>query len=255
MPTHMNPRAVAFIPARSGSKRIPHKNVRALGGHPVIAYSIRAAIDSGVFAAVICATDSPLYAEIARHYGAEVPFLRSAEISGDKSPDIEWVEWMLRALKEAGRDYEAFSILRPTSPFRLPETIRRAWEQFAQATGADSLRAVEKCGQHPGKMWVIRQGRMLPLLPLTPAEQPWHSTQYAALPEVYVQNASLEIAWSRVVFEGRTIAGSVVVPFLTQGEEGLDVNEEFDWWKAERLLEQGRAKLPAVGVSRWEEDK
>ena len=247
--------AVAFIPARSGSKRIPHKNIRPLGGHPVLAYSIRAAVDSGVFAAVICATDRPQYAAGARHYGAEVPFLRSAGISGDKSPDIEWLEWMLRALKDAGRGYEAFSILRPTSPFRRPDTIRRAWEQFAQAAGADSLRAVEKCGQHPGKMWVIRQGRMLPLLPLTPEEQPWHSSQYAALPEVYVQNASLEIAWSRVVFEGRTIAGSVVVPFLTQGDEGLDVNEEFDWWKAERLLEQGKAKLPAVGVSPWQEDK
>jgi len=247
----MTPSAVAFIPARSGSKRIPHKNIRPLGGHPVLAYSIRAAIDSGVFAAVICATDSPLYAEVARHYGAEVPFLRSGEISGDMSPDIEWVEWMLKALKHTGREFDAFSILRPTSPFRRPDTIRRAWQQFVQTEGADSLRAVEKCGQHPGKMWVIRRGRMLPLLPLSPAEQPWHSSQYAALPEVYVQNASLEIAWSRVVFDGRTIAGSVVVPFLTQDDEGVDVNEEFDWWKAERLLQQGAAKLPTVDVTPW----
>lgn len=245
----MKPRVVAFIPARSGSKRIPHKNIRSLGGHPVLAYSIRAAIDSGVFDSVICATDSPLYAEVARYYGAEVPFLRDAGISGDKSPDIEWVEWMLLQLREAGREFEVFSILRPTSPFRRADTIRRAWSQFIGAAGADSLRAVEKCKQHPGKMWVIRQGRMLPLLPLAPEDQPWHSSQYAALPEVYVQNASLEIAWSRVVSEGRTIAGSVVLPFVTEGEEGFDVNEEFDWWKAERLLERGEVKLPAVGVA------
>ena len=249
----MKLRAVAFIPARSGSKRIPHKNIRSLGGHPVLAYSIRAAIDSGVFDAVICATDSPMYAEVARHYGAEVPFLRADEISGDKSPDIEWVEWMLQQLREAGREFEVFSILRPTSPFRRADTISRAWSQFIGAAGADSLRAVEKCKQHPGKMWVIRQGWMLPLLPLSPEDQPWHSSQYAALPEVYVQNASLEIAWSRVVSEGRTIAGSVVLPFVTEGEEGFDVNEEFDWWKAERLLEQGEAKLPAVGVAPWKE--
>lgn len=245
----MKPRVVAFIPARSGSKRIPHKNIRSLGGHPVLAYSIRAAIDSGVFDSVICATDSPLYAEVARYYGAEVPFLRDAGISGDKSPDIEWVEWMLLQLREAGREFEVFSILRPTSPFRRADTIRRAWSRFIGAAGADSLRAVEKCKQHPGKMWVIRQGRMLPLLPLAPEDQPWHSSQYAALPEVYVQNASLEIAWSRVVSEGRTIAGSVVLPFVTEGEEGFDVNEEFDWWKAERLLERGEVKLPAVGVA------
>lgn len=249
----MKPRVVAFIPARSGSKRIPHKNIRLLGGHPVLAYSIRAAIDSGVFDAVICATDSPLYAEVARHYGAEVPFLRDVGISGDKSPDIEWVEWMLRQLREAGRDFDVFSILRPTSPFRRADTIRRAWSQFIGTAGADSLRAVEKCKQHPGKMWVIRQGRMLPLLPLAPEEQPWHSSQYAALPEVYVQNASLEIAWTRVVSEGHTIAGSVVLPFLTEGEEGFDVNEEFDWWKAERLLERDEVKLPVVGVAPWKE--
>ena len=249
----MKPRAVAFIPARSGSKRVPHKNIRPLGGHPVLAYSIRAAIDSGVFDSVICATDSPLYAEVARHYGAEVPFLRAADISGDKSPDIEWVEWMLRNLLEAGRAFEVFSILRPTSPFRRADTICRAWSQFIGTAGADSLRAVEKCKQHPGKMWVIRQGRILPLLPLTPEQQPWHSSQYAALPEVYVQNASLEIAWSRVVSEGRTIAGSVVLPFLTEGDEGFDVNEEFDWWNAERLLKRDEVKLPAVGVTPWKE--
>ena len=248
----MKPRAVAFIPARSGSKRIPHKNIRPLGGHPVIAYSIRAAIDSGVFDAVICATDSELYAEAARHYGAEVPFLRSSEISGDKSPDIEWVEWMLARLKETGRDFEIFSILRPTSPFRQPETIQRAWRRFSEAQGADSLRAVELCKQHPGKMWVIRQDRMLPLMPLTPEEQPWHSSQYAALPKVYVQNASLELAWSRVVAESRTIAGSVVLPFVTEGEEGLDVNEEFDWWRAERLLEQRTVRLPDIAISPWQ---
>lgn len=249
----MKPRAVAFIPARSGSKRILHKNIRPLGGHPVIAYSIRAAIDSGVFDAVICATDSELYAEVARHYGADVPFLRSSEISGDKSPDIEWVEWMLARLKEAGRDFDIFSILRPTSPFRQPETIQRAWQQFSAAAGADSLRAVELCKQHPGKMWVIRQDRMLPLMPLTPEEQPWHSSQYAALPKVYVQNASLEIAWSRVVTQSRTIAGSVVLPFVTEGEEGLDVNEEFDWWRAERLLEQHVAELPRIAIAPWQQ--
>lgn len=246
------PRTVAFIPARSGSKRIPHKNIRPLGGHPVIAYSIRAAIDSGVFDAVICATDSEVYADAARHYGAEVPFLRPTAISGDKSPDIEWVEWMLDRLKDLGREYDVFSMLRPTSPFRQAETIRRAWRTFIGAAGVDSLRAVEKCKQHPGKMWVIRQNRMLPLMPLTPAEQPWHSSQYAALPEVYVQNASLEIAWTRVVTEGRTIAGSVLMPFVTEGEEGLDVNEELDWWKAERLLAEGSARLPELAIESWQ---
>jgi N-acylneuraminate cytidylyltransferase len=235
---------VALIPARAGSKRVPDKNIRPLAGHPVIAYTIAAALQSGIFAAVIVSTDSTQYAGIARHYGAEVPFLRPAEFSGDLSPDIEWVESTLERLRNEGRNYDCFSILRPTSPFRLPETIRRAWQEFLAEEGVDSLRAVEKCRQHPGKMWVVRGRRMLPLLPLGPAEQPWHSSQYQSLPEVYVQNASLEIARSRVVFEGRTIAGTVLMPFFTQGYEGFDVNNPYDWDLAEHLVREGRAKLP-----------
>lgn len=247
----MKPTAVAFIPARSGSKRVAHKNVRPLNGHPLLAYAIRSAVDSGVFRDVVCATDSALYAEIARHYGASVPLLRPAEISGDRSPDIEWIVWMLRALREAGDDYDAFSILRPTSPFRLASTIRRAWTAFVEAPGADSLRAVTKCRQHPGKMWVIRGQRMLPLLPFTNGGTPWHSSQYAALPEIYVQDASLEIAWTRVALEGNSIAGESIVPFVSQGLEGLDINDPEDWWLAERLVANGTAVLPAIAQSAY----
>jgi N-acylneuraminate cytidylyltransferase len=206
-----------------------------------MAYSISAALQSRVFSAVIVSTDSERYADIARYYGAEVPFMRPPEISGDTSPDIEWVEYTLNRLAAQGRNYDCFSILRPTSPFRRPETIQRAWNEFRAEIGVDSLRAVEKCDQHPAKMWVIRGRRMMPLLPIGPAEQPWHSSQYPSLPEVYVQNASLEIAWSRVVFEGRTIAGHVLMPFLTRDAEGFDVNKPYDWSLAEQMVENHSA--------------
>ena len=245
-------RAVAFIPARSGSKRVPDKNIRPLGGHPLLAYTIRAAIDSGVFDAVICATDSELYAEVARHYGAEVPWLRSAEISGDTSPDIEWVVWMLQKLQDTGRDFDVFSILRPTSPFRQPETIRRAWASFISDPRADSLRAIEKCKQHPGKMWVIRGKRMLPLIPLSNGTTPWHSSQYAALPEIYVQDASLEIAWTRIPLELNSIAGEAIIPFVSQDHEGYDINEPEDWWLAERMLQNKEICLPEIKLSSYQ---
>ncbi len=242
------PTAVALIPARSGSTRVPHKNVRRLGEHPLIAYSIAAARQSGVFDDVIVSTDSAQYADIGRHYGAEVPFLRPDDMAGATSPDIEWVELTLDRLKQAGRSYDCFSILRPTSPFRLSETIRRAWDLFLAEEGVDSLRAVQKCSEHPGKMWVIQGRRMTPLLPLGPEEQPWHSSQYHALPAVQVQNASLEIAWTRVVFETRTIAGCTLMPFLTEAYEGFDVNEPIDWVVARTLLETGEATLPPVDI-------
>jgi len=241
-----NTSIVALIPARAGSKRVPDKNIRQLAGHPVIAYTIAAAIQSEIFADVIVSTDSERYAEIARHYGASVPFLRPVEIAGDHSPDIEWLQHTLGRLQDEGSHYDCFSILRPTSPFRLPETIRRAWQEFTAETGVDSLRAVEKCTQHPGKMWVVRGKRMMPLLPLGPPEQPWHSSQYPSLPEIYVQNASLEIAWSRVVFEDRTIAGNVVMPFFTEDCEGFDVNNPYDWQLAEQMVKNNTARLPKI---------
>jgi N-acylneuraminate cytidylyltransferase len=243
------PSIVALIPARAGSKRVPDKNIRPLAGHPLIAYTISSALQSQVFSAVIVSTDSQLYGEIAGHYGAEVPHLRPEEFAGDLSPDIEWVEYTLNQLQQDGREYDCFSILRPTSPFRLPETIQRAWRAFKEEKGVDSLRAVEKCKQHPGKMWVVRGNRMVPLLPLSPAEQPWHSSQYQSLPEVYVQNASLEMAWSRVVFEGRTIAGDVLMPFFTEDYEGFDVNSAYDWNLAEHMVDSGQARLPSISQS------
>ena len=237
---------VALIPARAGSKRVPDKNIRPLAGHPLIAYTVAAALSSEIFSNVIVSTNSEHYAKIVKYYGAEVPFLRPAELAGDQSPDIKWLQYTLSRLQEAGRSYDCFSILRPTSPFRMPATIQRAWQEFSAQTGVDSLRAVEKCTQHPGKMWVVRGNRMMPLLPLGPAEQPWHSSQYPSLPKIYVQNASLEIAWSQVVLKDRTIAGNVVMPFFTTGYEGFDVNNEYDWQLAEHMVQDGDASLPQI---------
>ena len=240
------PSIVALIPARAGSKRVPDKNIRPLAGHPLIAYTIASALQSQVFSAVIVSTDSAYYGDIARHYGAEVPFLRPAEFAGDLSPDIEWVEDSLKRLQDEGRSYDCFSILRPTSPFRLPGSIKRAWRAFLAEDGVDSLRAVEKCKQHPGKMWVVRGNRMVPFMPLTPPKQPWHSSQYQSLPEVYVQNASLEIAWTKVVFNEETIAGNILMPFVTKDHEGFDVNSAYDLNLAEQLVASGKARLPTV---------
>src|SRR5688500_9086864 len=98
----MLPSAVAFIPARLGSKRVPGKSVRALAGPPLVAYATAPALESGVFSSVLVSTDSEQIAAVARHYGAEVPFLRPAAFGGDTSPDIEWLEHLLTELRAAG---------------------------------------------------------------------------------------------------------------------------------------------------------
>ena len=229
---------------------MPDKNIRRLAGHPLIAYTIAAALQSKIFTAVIVSTDSERYADIARHYGAEVPFLRPAEIAGDHSPDIEWVSIHSGSpSQETARNMIASAFCGRPVRFDCPKPSNGPGKEFLAQEGVDSLRAVEKCQQHPGKMWVVRGNRMMPLLPLGPAEQPWHSSQYPSLPEVYVQNASLEIAKTRVVFEEKTIAGNVLMPFFTKDYEGFDVNSDYDWNLAEHLVKIAQAKLPSISQS------
>ena len=251
------PSVVAFIPARAGSKRVHHKNIRRLGAHPMLAYTIAAARQSGIFQAIVVSTDSPLIAQIAAYYGAELPFLRPERMATETSPDFEWLDHIVRSLRERGRSYEAFSILRPTSPFRKAQTIRRAWQQFLATPGIDSLRAVEKCGQHPYKMWRFDGGRMRPFVDERPADggPPWHSRPYQALPPVYVQNASLEIAWTRVVYDQRSISGDVIAPFVSEGEEGFDINSGDEWWLAQHMLATGAGTLPEIPEAPFPQEK
>lgn len=236
---------VGLIPARSGSERIPGKNVKELHGVPLIAYAIASARESSVFTDVIVSTDSEDIAVVARTYGAWV-FLRPEQYATAESPDIEWVG---HALRFGERPYDAFAILRPTSPFRSAAMIRRAWETLRRRQREfDSLRAVELAGNHPGKMWhMLGNGQIVPLMPLVGSgPKPWHSQQTTALPAVYVQNASLEMAWASVPLEQGTIAGERVLGFVTEGHEGFDINNPLDWLTAELLIERGLATLPEV---------
>jgi CMP-N,N'-diacetyllegionaminic acid synthase len=229
-------RKVAFIPARSGSKRIIDKNVRIFFGHPLMAYAIHSALQSEVFDEVICVTDSPRYANLAKIYGATRVLIRPASTASDDSPDVSWVKWALEELRSQGADFEVFSILRPTSPFRSCDTIVRAWAEFSACQPADSLRAVRKCIEHPGKMWVIQDTQMTPLLPFEIGGVPWHSNQYSALPEIFVQDASLEIAWTKTVTEKSSISGEIIIPFISAGFEGFDINTPEDWERAVQLV-------------------
>jgi CMP-N,N'-diacetyllegionaminic acid synthase len=237
------PTAVALIPARAGSQRVPGKNILPLAGHPLIAYSIAAAHESGIFCAIVVSTDSEEIAEIARRYGAEVPGLRPVEMSTATSSDIEWVLHVMR-----DRDEEIFGILRPTSPFRTGGTIRRAFERLVElGDAADSIRAVEPARQHPGKMWTLHRDLLEPLLAQPEGETPLHSRQYQALPKVYAQNSSLELAWARVLDDPvPTISGRRVAPFFTEGWEGFSIDYPGDVELAEGALARGEAALPAV---------
>lgn len=239
--------AVALIPARAGSTRVPGKNVRELHGHPLIAYTIASAIDSGVFDRVVVSTDSPEIAEIAQHYGAEAPFLRPESMSASTSTDIEWMIHALDQLGADGYQPEVASLLRPTSPLRQPASIAKAMALFLSSEGYDSLRAVSRCAQHPAKMWTISSdgSELVPLLDLPADDVPAHSRPYETLPPVYIQDASLEIMWSKTIRDG-SIAGSRILAWMTPYPEGLDVNYPSDWIVLEDVLTQLPDALPRI---------
>ena len=240
------PSAIALIGARAGSERVKDKNVRRLAGHPLLAYAIETARRAEVFDRVLVSTDSEQIAQVARWYGADVPFLRPVEYASSTSPDIEWIAWTLRRLDER---YDLFAIVRATNPFRGPEVIRRGLDQLLATPEADSIRAVELVKQHPGKMWVIDEvGRLMrPLLDQSHLDVAWHAGQYQALPPIYVQNSALEIAWTRVVEATGTREGRMLAPFLTEGYEGLNIDDEDDFARAEELAASGRATLVPIG--------
>jgi len=242
---------VALIPARAGSKRVPGKNTRPLGGHPLLAYAIAAARHSGLFDRVIVSSEDPRTLQIADAYGAEA-MPRDAELAGDRSPDILWIRDVLSRLSPVP---VLFAILRPTSPFRTERTIRAAWRQFeAYGADSDSLRAVERVTQHPYKMWIStappgreRESHITPLHPgAHPDGTPWHSSATQSLAPIYIQNSSLEISRTANVTSGGTISGTRILPFFTEGYEGLTIDAEADWWVAERIVAEGIAALPAI---------
>jgi len=245
---------VALIPARTGSKRVPGKNTRCLGTHPLIHYSIASAQQSDVFDRIVVCSDDPVVWKLA--YQAGVEWYERAPVT-DQQPDVVWVREVLEHLTPRA---DAFAILRPTSPFRTAETIQRAYRQFTLPDQtADSIRAVEPVTQHPYKMWVAPHycpkgyEAVYPIVPLHegkhPDGTPWHSSPTQSLPTVYVQTSALEMAWTRCVEVYGTIAGRKVAPFRGSAVEFFSIDTEDDWAQAERLARESPDLLPPVGVA------
>ena len=143
-------RNIAIIPARSGSKGLVDKNIKDLCGKPLIAYSIEAARDSGCFETIMVSTDSERYAEIARKYGAEVPFLRSKEMSSDSASSWDTVEEVLDRYSELGKIYDSFCLLQPTSPLRTSEDIKNAYKKYREDA---SFAVVSVCEAEHSPLW------------------------------------------------------------------------------------------------------
>ncbi len=239
----MKDKIIALIPARSKSERLKNKNILKIGKYPLLAIPILAAKKARIFDKIIVSTDSEKYAQIAKKYGAEVPFLRPKKISQSTSPDFDWVNYTIKNLSKKNMNFNIFFILRPTNPFRSHKTILSAWKKFKKNKKADSLRAIEVSKQHPGKMWIKKSNYIVPFYFRIKKKQPYYNLQLKSLPKIYKQNASLEISRTNVLNRYKTITGKKILPFFTKGYEGLDINEFYDFRFAKFLIRNKKAKI------------
>jgi N-acylneuraminate cytidylyltransferase len=238
---------LALIPARGGSKSIPRKNIRPFAGHPLIAYSIAAALAAETVTRVLVSTDDAEIAAVARGYGAETPFLRPDEFSQDNTPDLPVFQHTLRWLAD-NESYrpEIVVQLRPTSPLRRVWHIDQAVSRLIEHPQADAIRTVCVPFQNPFKMWRIgADGFMQPLLQ-GEFREPYNLPRQV-LPEVYWQTGYVDAARADTILTKNSMTGERILPLVIDPSEWIDIDTPDDWRRAERLLESGELSLEELG--------
>jgi len=242
---------LAIIPARGGSKSIPHKNIRNLGGHPLIAYSIAAGLAARSITRLMVSTDDDEIARVAREYGAEVPFLRPAEHSQDNTPDLPVFKHAIEWLQE----YESYQPdivvqLRPTSPFRRVHQIDDSVRLLIDHPEADAVRTVCVPFQNPFKMWRIAgEGWMQPLgWDLGVVYEPYNQPRQA-LPEVFWQTGYVDACRISTITKKNSMTGEHILPLVIDPGDWIDIDSPDDWRRAERLLENGDISLNELGFN------
>ncbi len=236
---------LAIIPARGGSKSIPKKNIYPLAGKPVIAWTIEAAKRSKKITRVIVSTDDEEIAAVAKEYGAEVPFMRPAELATDTTPDLPVFEHALAWLKEH-ESYEPDLVVHlwPTSPYRKDGDIDAAIELLEKNPEADAVRSVTEPSQVPFKMWRLDQGPYL-----APIMKKEHADFYATnpaphtmprqtLPETVVQTGYVAVLRRPVITEKHSMFGERTLPFYHDPKTYTELDSYKDLAHAEQVLKE-----------------
>lgn len=230
---------LCIIPARSGSKGIPHKNIKKLNGLPLIAYSIKQALQTKYYKNkqmdIIVSTDSEEYKKIAEKYGANVPVLRPKEISLDNSTDYEFIKHMVDYQKSKGIKYEMILQLRPTQPIRKVSDIDKCLDIFVKEyVNYDSLRTVIENDKTPYKMYSLENNNLKSLLKVDGIKEPFNmGRQY--LPKTYLHNGYVDILKPELL-EDEMISGERIYGYVMNKEDKYDIDTFEDWDKTEKYL-------------------
>lgn len=222
---------LAVIPARGGSKGVPGKNIKMLAGKPLIAYTIEAAIDSGIFSKVIVSTDSRAIADIAIAYGAEVPFLRPDAISGDMTSSDDVILHALSYFSHQSAHFDLVCKLQPTSPFRTALHLRQAYQLF-QLKQADFLVSVCECEHSP--LWSGTIGEDLRLDNFISEEAKRACRQ--TLPAYYRLNGAIYMGKVKCFMDNKSFLGKNSIAYIMSQQESVDIDSPLDFLIAEAIL-------------------
>ncbi len=230
---------LAIIPARGGSKGLPGKNLRPLAGHPLLAYSIAAGLQSKLVLRGICSTDSEEIASVASDYGAEVPFLRPSEISQDDSPDIEFFLHALTELGKSGYTPDIIVQLRPSDPFRRPGLVDDAVQLMIDDPEAHSVRTITEPGYSPYKMWTVNDdsGYIDPLLTVPGVKEPFNLPRQD-LPEVWWHIGVVDVVRTSLVIKTHSLSGTKIIPLKVDRASSADIDTLDDFERAGKLIDQ-----------------
>ncbi|MDD5596486.1 MAG: acylneuraminate cytidylyltransferase family protein [Victivallaceae bacterium] len=220
--------AYAIIPARCGSKGVVGKNTKVLGGHPLIAYSIAAAKAAKEIDRVIVSTDSEEIAEIARDYGAEVPFLRPAKFAEDNAPDRDFLVHAIEWFQSHERTIPHYWVhLRPTTPLRDPALIDDAIRNISKHSHYSSLRSAHEAGESPFKWFMMNSRReFIPFRSLTGEDYSVMPRQMC--PKVYIPNGYVDVLRTKVIMTEESIHGDNIFGYLTPFCREVDSPEDFE---------------------------
>ena len=232
-------KVLGVITARGGSKGLPGKNLKLLGGKPLIAYTIEAAQQSGVFDRVILSTDDPAIANIARALRCDVPFMRPAELARDGTPHLPVMQHAVRWLEEHdGYHADYTMILQPTSPMRQPRHVREAVDLIV-TTGADSVVSVSDvpADYHPMRtLRVDASGGATLFVTGEPIRRRINRRQ--DLPPVWAMNGAVYLFRTKVLFdEEPSLYGARSAAYRMPPPYGLSIDTPEDWTEAERALD------------------
>ncbi|WP_162805685.1 cytidylyltransferase domain-containing protein [Sporosarcina sp. PTS2304] len=224
---------LAVIPARSGSKGVRNKNIKLINGKPLLAYSIEHAKESPLINRIIVSTDSQEYGEIAKRYGAEVPFIRPSSISLDDSLDIEVFQHALGYLKEKESYVPDLVVqLRPTYPIRNSGDIDNMIELLIEDPLVDSVRGIVPVKETPYKMWRMNSEGILE--PILSDIYEAYNEPRQKLPQVYSQNACIDVIRTETIVNHNSMTGSKVKGYLMK--ENFDIDTKEDFLKASQYI-------------------